>query len=101
VAGACPQHSRYRDPEVPAVAVPKEYVACGAADAADVVAASPAKVLTAAAALPHELADSRIRIVFVAARPTPDNWMAHASVNVHSVSVVNGPKIWKLPTRKL
>jgi hypothetical protein len=58
-------------------------------------------VLTAAAVLPHELTDSRIRTAFVDARPTPDNWMAHTSVSVHPVFVVNGPKIWKLPTRKL
>jgi hypothetical protein len=57
-----------------------------------VVTARPANVLTAAAALLQELADSRIRTAFVDARPTPDNWMAHASVNVHPVSFVNGPK---------
>jgi hypothetical protein len=59
-------------PEVPPVAVPSVYVPCGAAEAAEVVAASPVNVLTAAA-LPHELADSRIRTTFVAAKPTPDS----------------------------
>jgi hypothetical protein len=89
-------------PEVPPVAVPKVKVACGTADDADVVAARPASVPTAAALLsPHRLADSRIRNAFVDARSTPDNWMAHASVSVHPVPVVNGPEIWKLPMRKL
>jgi hypothetical protein len=58
-------------------------------------------VLTSAAPLPHASLDAKIRTTFDDANPTPASWREHASESEHDVAPVNGPEIWKDPTRKL
>ena len=73
----------------------------GAAAFGDVSLESPTKVLTAGAELPHESEDSRMRTRFEVASPRPLSCSAQACESVQLVAAVNGPDIWKRPTRKL
>jgi hypothetical protein len=74
---------------------------------ADVVPVRPPKIAAGASMLrrrtspPQWRADSRMRTTFVPASPTPDNCREQASVSVQPVTPVNGPEIWKAPSRKL
>jgi hypothetical protein len=64
----------------------------------DVVDDRPAKVLTPRTLLPHDSADSKMRITFDVARPTPESCSEHVSVNVQSVGPVSAPFIVNAPT---
>jgi hypothetical protein len=55
-------------------------------------------VFTPVTLLPHDNADSKMRITFVAARPVPETCSEHISVSVHSVAPVNAPFIVNAPT---
>jgi hypothetical protein len=68
--------------------------------AAEVVAESPTKVLTAAAEDPHASLECRILTTFELASPTPPSCNPQASVSVQLVLAVIGPEIWKEPTWK-
>jgi hypothetical protein len=57
-------------------------------------------VLTPATSLPHDNADSKMRITFDDAKPTPESCKVHVSVNEHSVAPVNAPFIVNAPTLK-
>jgi hypothetical protein len=102
-AGLFDQQRRYRAPDVPAVVSDPAtaYTSLSVDAVTDFVDDNPTYVLTPRTlAPPHANADSKMRIAFVARRPTPVNCSEHVSVSVHCVAPTNGPETWKGPTEK-
>jgi hypothetical protein len=98
--GECDQQSLYLSPDVPSVISPVATAySWKVPDAVtEVVDDKPVNVLTPSTSLPHDSADSKMRITFDVARPAPESCSEHVSVSVQSVACVKAPFIVNAPT---